>query len=86
MKCKCSSDIFKISNRTDCSKCENNGAWSGEQGKYLYDHQEVLESGADRDQAENDGECTMGDSHNSGCYVFSCCSCGKLGHLPLYEH
>lgn len=83
MKCnKCNSDLFKIEEIKDCTKCEHNGAYVD--GEYIYDKKRILDEKLERTQAEEEGECAFDSCFNAGCYMFTCAECGKQTNLPIY--
>lgn len=83
MKCKkCGSNTFTIEIRTDCEDCEYNGWRDDSSNSYKYTQPP---EGTDRDQAEQEGECYMGNSFNYGCQIAVCVGCGKKEHIAMVE-
>ena len=88
MKCiKCMNDLFKIKVISNCSECENNGAWDNDEDvqEYIYDSEKIKKNGLMRDQVNEDGECGFGTAYGAGCHLYICASCGHEDYLPLYS-
>ncbi len=82
MKCsKCNNVSFCIDIKTDCSNCENNGAWT-EKG-YIYNQRKIDNQNLERNEAIEEGECAYGSTWDNGCYMFECTNCGKTTNLGM---
>ena len=81
MKCKqCKTELFLITEISDCDKCEHNGWHNGE--GYRYD---TPPKGTLRDQVEQEGECNLSHAFGAGCWIFTCFNCGEFFNMPTME-
>lgn len=86
MKCRiCQCELFKIENRICCVDCVDNGAWLQEREEYTYDESEIDILNLERDEADNDGQCSMGEAFGDGCYIFICNNCGETDNVAVTE-
>lgn len=85
----CGYGYFEIEIKDECSDCIHNGAYiesdDGNDWDYIYDEKQIKDNNLQRDQAENDGECRIGQSNNAGCHLYICINCKHETNLPFAE-
>jgi len=87
-KCKCGNDTFKIieSFNDSCNECRHNGAYDKEKYEYIYDLDEIKNKNLIRDQADQEGECNIGNSNGCGCSIYICAKCRDETNLPYIDY
>ena len=82
---KCGCGVFYIFRRDKCDDCPHNGAYDEDEEDYIYDEATIKEKGLTRDEAFDNGTCAYGTSHDNGCEIYKCATCGHEDHLPYCD-
>ena len=82
IKCECGHDRFKIEKIPECHGCEFNGAW--DETEYTYDEKTIIQKSLQRTEANEEGNCQLGENYNRGCEMYACGKCGEKLISPLF--